>query len=182
MAGSNGTPKKGVAIYRATDAVDLQKTDFMATPTMTDEVREQLTGAITAGSGVGAEVTVLVRQSDEEGGFSLVHCWFKADYPLPRHSHDADCMYYVISGEAHLGNQVLKAGDSFYIPADAPYVYNAGPDGVEVLEIRHNTASFDMKILEQPAARWQALVDTTNANRDRWTAEQTSPTIAANQA
>jgi len=182
MAETNATPKRGVTIYRAADAVDLQETDFMASPTMTDEVREQLAGVVSAGAGIGAKVTVLARQSEEEGGFSLVHCWFKADYPLPRHSHDADCMYYVISGEAHLGNQVLKPGDSFYIPADAPYVYNAGPDGVEVLEIRHDTASFDMKILEQPAARWQALVDTTNANRDRWTAEQTSPTIAANQA
>jgi quercetin dioxygenase-like cupin family protein len=175
-------PKKGITIYRAADAVDLQKTDFMAPPTMSDEVREQLAGGITAGAGTGAQVTVLVRQSEEEGGFSLVHCWFKADYPLPRHSHDADCLYYVISGEAHLGNQVLKAGDSFYIPADAPYVYSAGPDGVEVLEIRHDTASFDMKILEQPAARWQALVDVTNANRTRWSDERTSPTIAANQA
>ena len=36
-----------------------------------------------------------------------------------------------------MGNQVLRAGDSFFIPAEAPYVYTAGPDGVEILEIRH---------------------------------------------
>jgi PAS domain S-box-containing protein len=59
-------------------------------------------------------------------------------------------MYYVISGEAHMGNQVLRAGDSFFVPADAPYVYTAGPDGVEVLEIRHNVAQFDMKIPRRP--------------------------------
>ncbi|GMU79844.1 MAG: hypothetical protein AMXMBFR46_26330 [Acidimicrobiia bacterium] len=178
---SDDDKRRGVTIYRVADAVNLNDTDFMGTPTMSDAARESLDMAVLGESGLGAHVTVVARQSAEEGGFSLLHCWFKADYPLPRHSHDADCMYYVVSGEAHMGNQVLRAGDAFFIPADAPYLYTAGPDGVEVLEIRHDTAHFDMKILDQPAARWQALVDVTQANRDRWAAETTSPTVAANQ-
>ena len=111
-----------------------------------------------------------------------MHVWFKANYPLPRHSHDSDCMYYVISGEAHMGNQVLRAGDSFFIPAEAPYVYTAGPDGVEILEIRHNVGQFDMKIPDAPAARWQEMTEISAANRERWESEQTSPTFATNQA
>lgn len=175
------TPRRGVTIYRAADGVDLQRTDFMDPPTMSDEVRASLAEAVAAQSGAGAQVTVLVRQSPDEGGFSLVHCWFKADYPLPRHSHDADCLYYVLSGEARMGNQVLRAGDSFFVPADAPYLYTAGPDGVEVLEIRHGAARFDMQILDQPAARWREFVETSISHRERWRADAVSPTMAANQ-
>jgi hypothetical protein len=53
---------------------------------------------------------------------------------------------------------------------------------VEVLEIRHNVAQFDMKIPDAPEARWQEMAEVSAANRDRWEAEQTSPTFAANQA
>ena len=90
-------------------------------------------------------------------------------------------MYYVISGEAHLGNQVLRAGDSFFIPADAPYGYTPGPDGVEILEIRKDCDRFDIKIADASPDRWQAMAETTAANRERWTAEPASPTFAANQ-
>lgn len=176
------TAKKGMTIYRASDSQELMESGYMTWPTMSDDARESLTETLTAGAAAAQRVMVLARQSPEEGGFSLVHVWFKANYPLPRHSHDSDCMYYVISGEAQMGNQVLRAGDSFFIPADAPYVYTAGPDGVEVLEIRHNVAQFDMKIPDAPAARWQEMAEISAANRERWESEQTSPTFAANQA
>jgi quercetin dioxygenase-like cupin family protein len=181
MAADNGS-RKGVKIYRASKRVDLQKSGFMETPTMTPKTQAALGQAVGAGASAGADTNVLVRQSPEEGGFSLVHCWFKPEYPLPRHSHDADCLYYVISGELRMGNQVLRAGDSFFVPADAPYAYTAGPDGVEVLEIRHDVDQFDMKITDAPSARWQAFADATAANRDRWTAATTSPTFSANEA
>lgn len=172
--------RKGLKIFRAADAVDLQATDFMAAPTMSDDARAGLGKLVGTGAAAGAEVKVLNRSTEESGGFSLVHCWFKAEYPLPRHSHDADCMYYVISGEAHMGNQVLRAGDSFFIPADAPYGYTPGPDGVEILEIRKDCDRFDMKISDVSESRWQAMADTSSANRERWAAETTSPTFAAN--
>jgi quercetin dioxygenase-like cupin family protein len=174
--------KKGMTIYRASESRELMESGYMTWPTMSDDARESLTETLAAGSQVGQHVRLLALQQPEEGGFSLVHVWFKANYPLPRHSHDSDCMYYVISGEAHMGNQVLRAGDSFFIPADAPYVYTAGPEGVEILEIRHNVAQFDMKIPDAPAARWQEMTEISAANRERWESEQTSPTFAANQA
>jgi quercetin dioxygenase-like cupin family protein len=182
MATNASTGKKGITIYRGADRQELMASGFMSWPTMSDDARASLTESITAGAGAAQQVNVLVQQSPEEGGFSLVHVWFKPEYPLPRHSHDSDCMYYVISGEAQMGNQVLKAGDSFFVPAEAPYVYTAGPDGVEVLEIRHNVAQFDMKIPDAPATRWQEMVEISEANRDRWEADETSPTFAANQA
>jgi hypothetical protein len=94
----------------------------------------------------GQTIKVLFRQSEEEGGFSLVCAW-KSHFVLPRHSHDADCLYYVVAGTAVIGNRVLTAGDGFFAPGRAPYRYSAGPDGVEVLEFRH-ARSFDMKVTE----------------------------------
>jgi len=181
MAEKNGA-KKGMTIYRAADSTELMESGFMTWPTMSDDARESLTETLTAGAQVGQHVRLIALQPPEEGGFSLVHVRFTAKYPLPRHSHACDCMYYVISGEAHLGNQVLRAGDSFFVPADAPYVYTAGPGGVEVLEIRHNVAQFDMKIPDAPAARWQEMVEISTENRERWESEETSPTFAANRA
>jgi quercetin dioxygenase-like cupin family protein len=120
---------------------------------------------------------VLVRDA---GGFSLVYLWFKENYPLPRHSHNVDCMYYVISGSAVVGKQTLRAGDSFFVPAGAPYQYNAGPDGVEVLEVRYGVDQFDIKLSEATPARWQAMAKVVAANRDRWAVPEASPTFAAN--
>lgn len=183
MSESNGSaqPRRGVKIFRAAEGVDLQQTDFMGAPTMSDDARAGLGKLVGTGAAAGAQVTVLNRSTADSGGFSLVHCWFKAEYPLPRHSHDADCMYYVISGEAHMGNQVLRAGDSFFIPADAPYGYTPGPDGVEILEIRKDCDRFDMKIADVPESRWDAMAEASAAHREHWAAQTTSPTFTANQ-
>lgn len=184
MGDGNGSDKarKGVKIFRATEAANLYDTDFMDPPTMSDDTKAAMGSIDLTPLAAGGQVKVLNRSTPDSGGFSLVHVWFQAEYPLPRHSHDADCMYYVISGEAHLGNQVLRAGDSFFIPADAPYGYTPGPDGVEILEIRKDCDRFDIKIADASPDRWQAMADTSASKRERWTAEPTSPTFAANQS
>jgi quercetin dioxygenase-like cupin family protein len=169
--------RQGISIFRAAEATDLMETGFMSAPTMSAETREALTGTIIAGSADGAAVKVLARDA---GAFSLVHVWFKPNYPLPRHSHDSDCMYYVISGAAVMGNQTLRPGDAFFVPADAPYQYNAGPEGVEILEVRHGVSKFDMKIPDASPQRWEAMVDAVEANRAHWADLPVSPTFAAN--
>lgn len=148
--------RRGIALFRHEDAPDLDATDMMSTPTFSEDfVRPQ--NADTAAVVAGQSVKVLYRQSDEEGGFSLVYAWFKPHFSLPRHSHDADCLYYVIAGTALLGKQVLKAGDGFFVPTGAPYQYSAGPEGVEVLEFRHAN-SFGMKVTET-SERFAAIFD-----------------------
>lgn len=102
-------------------------------------------------------------------GFTLMHAWFKADYPLPLHSHSADCLYYVVAGTARLGTQDLGPGDSFFVPADTPYTYHAGPDGVEVLEFRH-TLDIDFRNYAKNKAFYDKAVATVVENRDRWRA------------
>lgn len=168
--------KRGLSIHRAADSVDLAETDFMLSPQTPDGSDYTVSETVGADAAAGAQLKVLVRDA---GGFSLVYIWFKANYPLPRHSHNVDCMYYVISGSAVMGNQTLRPGDSFFVPADAPYQYSAGPDGVEVLEIRHGAEQFDIRLTSNPDL-FRAMAETMAANRDRWLQEPTSPTFAAN--
>jgi quercetin dioxygenase-like cupin family protein len=112
----------------------------------------------------------------DSGGMSLIRLWYAPHYALPRHSHDVDCLYYVQAGEAHLGNQILTAGDGFFVPAGAPYAYTAGPEGVEVLEFRA-TSKFDIRVTESPA-RWAQLADLARLHREEWAAETAAQTAA----
>src|SRR5579864_88620 len=69
-------------------------------------------------------------------GFSLTSVWFKSGYPLALHSHSGGCLYYILAGSIRIGEDVLGAGDGFFVDHDVPYTYEIGPDGVEVLEFR----------------------------------------------
>jgi hypothetical protein len=107
----------------------------------------------------------------EVPGFSLVYLWFKSGYHLPRHSHGMDCAYYVVGGSLQMGNDVLGKGDGFFVPADVPYTYVAGPKGVEILEFRHCHCG-DIRIMADNPAFWEKLAATAPANRVRWESEK----------
>jgi hypothetical protein len=85
----------------------------------------------------GNIVTYLFGDGDTSG-MSLKYIWFGPHLPLYRHSHPlgGDCLYYVLAGQAILGNRVLSAGDGFFVPNGMPYKYRAGAEGVEFLEFR----------------------------------------------
>jgi len=175
-------PRRGISIFRAEEATPIFETDFMTISQMPDEAVAAGGPEIFMASAPGTDVRVAVRQTPEEGGFSILHVWFKADYPVPRHSHDADCLYYIVSGSAIMGTQILRPGDGFFIPAGAPYGYSAGPEGVELLEIRHCVAQFDLRMLESNSGKWAAMADTIASHRENWEGDTVSPTLAANRA
>ena len=158
---------RGITFYEHADAPLLDDTGMMTPPDLDPVVYTTLDFAPLA---AGSRVTVLFAD-DAPGGFSLVHAWFGPGYRLPRHSHSADCLYYVVRGEAVMGSRRVGAGDGFFVKADQPYAYQAGPDGVEVLEFRAAT-SFDMRIFDQTVERWQPIVAAAQANHERWLAEQ----------
>jgi quercetin dioxygenase-like cupin family protein len=174
------TKKRGISLFRAKDAVDLYETDLMSKPEMSPLAEEAMQAGVTAGLGAGAQTKVVLRQSEDEGGFSLVSLWFKPGFPLPRHTHNVDCLYYVLSGSAIMGNQTLRTGDGFFVPADAPYQYSAGPEGVEVLEIRHGVEHFDMKIPDALPEVTNAVNELIRSQRDEWEQMLVSPTLEAN--
>ena len=106
----------------------------------------------------------------DNGGMNLVRLWYAPHYTLPRHSHDVDCLYYVVQGEAHLGNQVIEAGEGFYVPAGAPYsLHEAGPDGVEVLEVPLAPVRSRIKVSESEG-RWALLAENARTHKAEWEA------------
>jgi quercetin dioxygenase-like cupin family protein len=157
--------QRAMTFYRAEDAPTLEDDGIMTLgqmeidPAVGEAVDLRLLNA-------GQHVTVLFKGEGPDG-FSLVHARFEPGYRLPRHSHSADCLYYVVSGEAHMGSRVLKPGDGFFILAEAPYAYTAGPDGVEVLEFRHAT-TFDIKIRDKTLEHWKPVIDAIKAHGETW--------------
>jgi hypothetical protein len=122
----------------------------------------------------GSSVTPLFWQGGTDG-MSLVHAWFGPHFPLFRHSHPAhgDCLYYVVSGQAILGNRVLKAGDGFFVPNGMPYKYRAGSEGVEVLEFRAGgglEGAPGMKLDETSLESIRRLTDTAIEHHHEWQA------------
>ena len=105
-------------------------------------------------------------------GMSLTYVWFKSGYPLPRHSHNADCLYFIVAGSLKIGVEELGPGDGFFIGVDVPYTYTPGPQGVEVLEFR-TSDNFDFKALGMTEAWVEKAVENLRANRDNWPAETT---------
>ena len=139
VSGSTGPPKTPNLAQSEFGA----RNDFGPHTELKEVVAQLGAAAKTAGR-------LLVHQTPEEGGFSLVYLYFKPNFPLFRHRHENDCLYVLLSGSARMGNQTLRAGDSFFVPAYAPYFYTAGPEGVEVLEIRHNADRFTVIFAENP--------------------------------
>lgn len=159
-------PDEGTAkfrIFRAADAPGLMEAGCMSVEPYTPIQRAGMDQALAAGSMEGDEIKVLTNLP----GFGLTHVWFKAGYQLPLHSHDADCMYYVIAGSLRLGTQQLGPRDSFFVPADVPYTYMPGPDGVEVLEIRHAN-QFNFVNHAKGEAWWSKAAGEIAARREEW--------------
>jgi hypothetical protein len=161
MTDSNEIAK--FSIFRAADAKPLEETSIMSLPEFTPAQLEGMAGMYGPDMARGDEVKVLFNFP----GFSLTHVWFKNDYPLPRHSHNCDCLYYVIAGSLKLGTEELGPRDGFFIRADVPYSYRPGPEGVELLEFR-NATNFDFKLLADGEAFWKRAADTVQARSEEW--------------
>jgi hypothetical protein len=165
---ADGRPRAGLRTFTNEGATYLHDAGMMSMPTMEPDATEQFMEWV----GAGGQVVKVLFGDPEGSGMSLVWSWFGPGFVLPRHSHSSDCLYFVHRGEVRMGNTVVAAGDGFFLPADAPYAYTAGPDGVEILEFR-GACSFDMRITES-LGRWDQIVEASRANKDRWAAEAPS--------
>ena len=93
--------------------------------------------------------------------------WFKPHYPLPRHTHDVDCLYYVVSGTAVMGNQELRPVTASSYPQKRRT--STPPVPTEWRSWSSGTArSFDIKVTEDDPARWDAMIATANEQRSAW--------------
>jgi len=174
--GSNGTKasKRGITVFRADDGVELFESGTMSTPHFDKEDQKILAadGPRSKNTLLGDKNSVLFRGPGDDG-FSLVKAWFAPGFVLPRHSHDSDCLYYVESGSVTMGSQTLEAGDGFFVPDGAPYAYEAGPEGVTVLEFRTRT-SFGMDIKGGQVDRFRKLAEVADERAEEWAEFQAS--------
>ena len=157
------------AIYRARDAVDYAEGGPMWVEPMTEVELEGSQALTDAGFLDGAKVKLLY----ERPGMSLTYCWFKSGYPLPRHSHSADCLYFIMAGSLKIGTEDLGPGDGFFLGSDVPYAYVPGDKGVEVLEFRTSN-HYDFKMLANNKAYWNTALANLLAAKAPWP-EETPP-------
>jgi hypothetical protein len=156
-------PPGRFAIFRGAEAPPFAEIDVMDYDGVTPALEQAFAGLAEAGVADGQTVKLLFSAP----GFSLTYAWFKSGFPLPRHSHNADCLYYVIAGALTLGDETLGAGDGFFVPADAAYTYVPGPEGVEVLEFR-TADHFNIKFLAANPNFWTKAVKTVERERAGW--------------
>jgi hypothetical protein len=160
---SDQTVKTAMQIFRAAQAPKLMEAGVMDLPSSNPMQRAGLDDLVKAGYLEGDETRLLVNIP----GFSLVHAWFKNDYPLLLHSHNSDCLYHVLAGTLRLGTEQLTKGDSFFVPAESRYTYRPGPDGVEVLEFRHATR-FDLQNHSKGKAFYEQALQVVASNLESW--------------
>lgn len=151
------------AIYRLADAPPPVLGQYT---NMSDVAASGLDGLRLAGLAEGIEARILF----DGPGFNVAYAWFKSDFPLFRHSHGPDCLYQVIGGSLSLGSEVLRKGDGFFLPAGTPYTFRPGPEGVEILEFRHEACT-DTEMLTHNARFWEKAREIVSAKREEWQRE-----------
>lgn len=162
MGTTTAARTKGIAFYRADEAPTLDEDGMMTPPDLDEAVTTTLDLTPLA---AGAKVTVLFKGSGPNA-LSLVHARFGPGYRLPRHSHSADCLYYVVSGEMRMGDDKMGAGDAIFVPAGSLYTFETGPEGLEFVEFR-KAARYDIKF-NAPAKAWDRQVAQRDANVEAW--------------
>lgn len=167
-------PQRGIQVFLSADGEPLTETQMPM-----EGIDESVMAGFEKITGTGADVTQgeTVRclfSEPGENGLSLCRAWFKSGFILPRHSHSADCMYYITGGQLQLGRKVLKKGDGFFVPADVVYSYEAGPEGVEVLEFR-NATHFNILFKNNDVSHWERIAKSYNDNAEKWADETTPP-------
>ena len=78
-------------VYRAVDAPPYSQTSCMEYSGITPVIEDGIVRAGAEGADDGNEVRLLFSMP----GMSLTYAWFKSGFPLPLHSHNADCLYYI---------------------------------------------------------------------------------------
>lgn len=155
---------KSFFTFRFSDTKSLEDSDIMEMVPQERPIPEEVGLCIANGLPQGTSSRVIFSGF----GISVVHVWFKRSFPLPLHSHDADCVYYILAGGLRLGTEDFGPGDGFFVPADVPYTYRPGSDGVELLEIR-NRDRFDYRD-RSTSAFWKKALKVVQENRENWAA------------
>lgn len=157
-------------IFRGSSARPCDLMTYEPSSGATDETTESPDTDALEGLDEGHDLNVLF----DMPGLSLVRVWFKSGYPLPRHSHNVDCLYYIVGGSLRMGGEVLRMGDGFFVGNGVPYTYTPGPEGVHLLEFRTANA-FDIKVLGSAKVSHRKSVEVIKAQQGAWAKELQPP-------
>src|SRR6516165_7025210 len=155
-------------IFRGAEAKDYNEHEVMSLDDLTPAIAEGLAHYMVGPDDAHGQVVELVYAAP---GFSLSKVWFKSGYPLPLHSHTADCLYYILAGSLKIGTEALGPGDGFFVGKDVPYTYVPGPEGVEVLEFR-NTDKLNIRFMARNKSFWERAGKKISASREAWKSEK----------
>jgi hypothetical protein len=156
-------------IFRAHDATDYDETVMYPGPA-TDMDWQGAAALVEAGLNEGSRVKLLYSRP----GMSLTYCWFKSGFPLPLHSHDCECLYFVITGSLRMGTEEFGPGDGFFVGTDVPYSYVPGENGVELLEFR-TADRFNGTPLGKTRAYWEKALTNLLAAKVSWPDQEAPP-------
>jgi hypothetical protein len=103
-----------------------------------------------------------VRQHDlvtnpDDNGIRLAIFRIAPGTVFPRHTHDVDYIEFVLDGEVHYGNKVVRRGGGVFRKSGTPYTFTAGPDGAVIADFRAHTF-YCTTWLDDPAT-WPAHRD-----------------------
>ncbi len=168
----SGTPtgRQRIALFRAGDATALDHETMPFVGVDADVMAGFARMAAGCPDPADASHTTILFQSGGDPGVSLCHAWFKSGFISPRHSHDADCIYYILAGEARFGSARLGKGDGIFIPASQGYVLEVGEEGCELLEFR-NAAQFNIHFKGNDPAHWDKIAQSYAAHTSNWESE-----------
>jgi mannose-6-phosphate isomerase-like protein (cupin superfamily) len=172
--------KGAVRVYRAANAPLLEESGVARSDFGEHEGLREIATTL---AGTDCAISrLLVHQTADEGGLSIVYLFFKPNFPLFRHMHDVDSLYVVISGSVvgFMGEETLRPGDIFTVKAGHPYYYTAGPEGVEVLEIFRDSDEVTVIYTDNPDNRLEQAHDAVRANIETWKRITTGPLFRAN--
>ena len=170
MAQAENDRSPPFAIFRARDAADYAEEGPMAPTPLTEAEMAGSVRMVEAGMLEGSRIKLLYSRP----GMSLTYCWFKSGFPLPRHSHSAECLYFIVAGSLKIGTEELGSGDGFFLGSDVPYTYVPGEQGVEVLEFR-TSDRFDIRMLANNPAYWNKALEGLLTAKAHWPDETAPP-------
>jgi quercetin dioxygenase-like cupin family protein len=113
--------------------------------------------------GTRLTLKVLLNQSSDNG-YSLVQVTAAPHTVMQRHKHNVDQIVWCVAGSMTQGNRLIEAGSGYFTPANQAYGYEAGPDGVTVLEFRASPLDkTETVFVEENPVRWGLEPDTASA-------------------
>lgn len=160
-----------VRVFRASDAEGMrnasergaQRADHVVSPVVAAGFQQ----LGEAGMGNGAAARVIYSSQN----MHIAYAWFKSGFPLPLHSHDADCFYQIVAGTMRVGSEELRKGDGVLIPAGTPYTVTPGEAGVEFIEVR-STADYDTRYKGNTEKYWNKLAEIATSRQAIWADER----------